>query len=112
MGVYMSEFEMALKLYRLVSEKEHDVEAELKKLGEIIKTRSQLNNDVEYLSITKISKGDVKGLIVIKGKKEKVLNEAQLITTLIKSSFKSLDVENASSRTVYSSIIGGLKSFF
>lgn len=108
----MSNFEIALRLYRLLSEKEREVEEELKKLGEIIKTRSQLNGDIEYISITKISKGDVKGLIVIRGERERVVNEAQLITTLIKSSFKSIDVESASSRSLYLSLVSGLKSFF
>lgn len=108
----MTEYEVALRLYKVVGEKEIDVESELKKLGEIIKARSQLTNDIEYLSVTKISRGDVKGLIILKGKKERVLNEAQLITTLIRSSFKSIDVENASSRSIYSNIITEIKNFF
>lgn len=108
----MSNFEIALRLYRLLSEKEREVEEELKKLGEIIKTRSQINSDIEYISITKICKGDVKGLIVIRGQKERVINEAQLIATLIKSSFKSIDVENAPPKSLYLSLVSGLKSFF
>lgn len=110
--ITMSEFEVVLKLYKLIGERSQDVEVELKRLGEIIKTRSQLNNDVEYLSITKISKGDVKGVIVIKGKRDKAVNEAQLITTLIKSNFKFIDVENVSSRSIHTRLVSGLKSFF
>jgi len=104
----MPVFEVALKLYKLINEGEREVEEELRELGKIIKTRSQLNDGVEYVSITKVSRGDVKGLIVIRGERERVIGEAQLITTLIKSSFKSIDVENASSR----GLIEGLKNFF
>ncbi|MEM0001057.1 MAG: hypothetical protein QXP03_04180 [Desulfurococcaceae archaeon] len=107
----MSEFEAVLRLYRLINGREHDVESELKRLGEIIRTRSQLNSDVEYLSVTRISRGDVKGLIVIRGKRERVLNEVQLITTLVKSDFKSIDVENVSPKSTYTAIISELKSF-
>ncbi|MEM1639352.1 MAG: hypothetical protein QXJ69_04675 [Desulfurococcaceae archaeon] len=108
----MAGYEVALRLYRVIGEKENDLDTELKKLSEILKTRSQLNKDVEYLSISKISKGDVKGLIVIKGEKEKALNEAQLLTTLIKSSFKTIDVESFTTKSLLTAFTTGLKNFF
>jgi hypothetical protein len=89
----MESFEAVLKLYKYVAESEEEVERELKKLGEIIKTRSQLNKDVEYISVTKVSRGDVKGLIIIRGDRGKVLDEVNLLTTLIRTNFKSIDVE-------------------
>ncbi|MEM4932715.1 MAG: hypothetical protein QXF19_04600, partial [Desulfurococcaceae archaeon] len=59
--------QITLRLFRVIPSKDEDVEMELRKLGEIIKTRSLMNNDVEYFTITKISGDDVKGAIVIKG---------------------------------------------
>lgn len=103
-------FEAALRLYRYIGESENDVEAELKKLGDIIKTRSQLNKDVEYIAVTRISHGDVKGLIVLRGDREKVLNELDLIATLVRSSFKSIDVEPVS-EDLLSSVLQNIRSF-
>jgi hypothetical protein len=108
----MDEHEVTLRLYKVIGEKENELDLELKKLSEILKTRSQLNKDIEYLSISKISQGDVKGVIVIRGNKEKALNEAQLLTTLVKSSFKTIDVESMPTKNLLTSIYMGIKNFF
>jgi len=108
----MDEHEVTLRLYKVIGEKENELDLELKKLSEILKTRSQLNRDIEYLSISKISQGDVKGVIVIRGNKEKALNEAQLLTTLVKSSFKTIDVESMPNKNLLTSIYMGIKNFF
>ncbi len=102
---------VVLRIYRTTSS-ERDVEEELKKLGEFLKTRSQLVSDVEYITTSKISSGDVKGLIIIKSSSlERASSEAHLITTLVKSNFKTLDVEEASDSLIRNITIG-LKNFF
>gem|GEM_PF-1120950 len=111
-GFIMDEHEVTLRLYKVIGEKENELDLELKKLSEILKTRSQLNKDIEYLSISKISQGDVKGVIVIRGNKEKALNEAQLLTTLVKSSFKTIDIESMPNKNLLTSIYMGIKNFF
>lgn len=108
----MSLQEGVLRLYRLIGENESLVENELRKLGEIIKTRSQLNRDLEYLSVSKINQGDIEGVLVIRGRQEKVSSEIQLLTTLIKTSFKSIDVEDVSVETFKKKLAITLKNFF
>lgn len=108
----MSNHEGVLRLYRVLGESESLVETELRKLSEIIRTRSQLNRDLEYLSVSKINQGDVEGVLVIRGKNEKVYSEIQLLTTLIKTSFKSIDVEDVSVENFKKKIAIALKNFF
>jgi hypothetical protein len=103
--------EVVLRLYKLFNSN-GDVDEELKRLGEFLKTRSQVVNGVEYLSVSKISKGDVKGLIVIRGDKEKAINEAQLISTLIKSNFRSIDIDVVTKMDVFKEILSLIKNFF
>lgn len=108
----MSYFETALRLYRVIGGSGDDTEHELRKLAEIIRTRSQLVNDVEYLTISRLSKSEVRGYIVIRGRRDSVLNEVRLITTLVKSSFKTIDVEEVVEKDIYHTVIDGIKSFF
>lgn len=103
--------EVVLRLYKLFNSSE-DVDEELKKLGEFLKTRSQIVNGIEYLSISKISKGDVKGLIVIRGDEERAVNEAQLISTLIKSNFRSIDIDVVTKIDMFREILSLIKNFF
>lgn len=84
---------VALRLYKYISSDDSQVESELKKLGEIIRTRSQLNRDLEYIIVTKVSSGEVKGLIMIRGDEEKVTNEADVLLTIIKSTFNHIDAD-------------------
>lgn len=108
----MSHYESVLRLYRILGEDESVLNDELKKLSEVIKTRSQLNNDLEYLAVSKINHGDIEGVIVIRGKQDKVYREAQLITTLIKSSFKAIDIEDLSNESLQRIIGTKIKNFF
>lgn len=103
-------FEAALRLYRYIGENESSVEAELRRLSDIIKTRSQLNRDIEYIAVTRIGRGSIKGLIILRGDREKVLSEIDLITTLVRSSFKSIDIEPVSG-DLLSDILQSIKSF-
>lgn len=103
-------FEAALRLFRYINESENFVESELKKLGDIIKVRSQLNKDVEYITVTRVSHGDVKGLIILRGDKEKVISELNLIMTVVRSSFKTIDVEPIPESTL-SNVLQNIKSF-
>ncbi len=108
----MNDYEIVLRLYRVLNSRDNDVENELRELSEVIKTRSQLSKNVEYITISKISRGDVKGLIVIRGREENVKEESQLILTLVKSAFKSIDIETYMSRNPISTIISSIKNFF
>jgi len=108
----MAEREIILRLYRILNSRDSDVENELRELSEVIKTRSQLNRDLEYITISKISRGDVKGLIVIRGKDKRVHEESQLLLTLIKSTFKSIDIEVHNTQSILNTIVNGLKNFF
>jgi hypothetical protein len=108
----LAEREVVLRLYRVLNSRDTDVENELRELSEVIKTRSQLTRNVEYITISKISRGDVKGLIVIRGKDENVKEESQLLVTLVKSTFKTIDVETYSSRSIFTTITGAIKNFF
>jgi len=108
----MAEREVILRLYRVLNSRESDVESELKELGEVIKTRSQLNRNVEYITVSKISRGDVKGLIIIRGRDESVREESQLLLTLIKSTFKSIDAEAYTSHSFFNTVISSIKNFF
>lgn len=103
-------FECALRLFRYINESENFIESELKKLSDIIKVRSQLNKDVEYIAVTRVSHGDVKGLIILRGDKEKVLSELNLIITVVRSSFKTIDVEPVPENTL-SNVLQNIKSF-
>jgi hypothetical protein len=108
----MAEREVILRLYRILNSRDSDVENELRELSEVIKTRSQLNRDVEYITVSKISRGDVKGLIVIRGRDDRVREESQLLLTLVKSTFKSIDIEAYNTRSILNTITNSLKNFF
>ncbi|MEM4717482.1 MAG: hypothetical protein QXE81_01825 [Desulfurococcaceae archaeon] len=108
----MTQYESMLRLYRVLGEDDSVLNSELKRLGEVIKTRSQLNNDLEYLSVSKINSGDIEGVIVIRGEQDKVYKEVQLLTTLIKSSFKTIDVEDITSSSLEKIIGIKVKNFF
>ncbi|MEM1702346.1 MAG: hypothetical protein QXF58_05670 [Desulfurococcaceae archaeon] len=104
--------QITLRLFRVIPSKDEDVEMELRKLGEIIKTRSLMNNNVEYFTITKISGDDVKGAIVIKGDEIAIKNEAQLLITIVKSSFNTIDVEDQLSENPLIRVLSSFKHFF
>jgi hypothetical protein len=107
----LKEHEVVLRVFKLINAGE-DAEAELKKLGDFLTTRSQLASGVEYLSVSKINRGDVKGLIIIRGSRENALSEAELISSLVKSNFKTIDVEVVSEQSVLSNILTSIKNFF
>lgn len=108
MGFVM--FETALRLYRYINENDGIVDEEVKKLSEILKTRSQLSKGVEFIVVSKIIRGDSRGLIILRGDKEEVLREANLLVTLVRSSFRSIDIEPVANDAI-SRIIGGIRNF-
>lgn len=108
MGFVM--FETALRLYRYINENDGIVDEEVKKLSEILKTRSQLSKGVEFIVVSKISRGDSRGLIILRGDKEEVLREANLLVTLVRSSFRSIDIEPVANDAI-SRIISGIRNF-
>ncbi|MEM1618963.1 MAG: hypothetical protein QXE77_05390 [Desulfurococcaceae archaeon] len=103
-------FETALRLYRYINENDGIVDEEVKKLSEILKTRSQLSKGVEFIVVSKIIRGDSRGLIILRGDKEEVLREANLLVTLVRSSFRSIDIEPVANDAI-SRIIGGIRNF-
>ncbi|MEM1696714.1 MAG: hypothetical protein QXS14_04680 [Desulfurococcaceae archaeon] len=103
-------FETALRLYRYINENDGVVDEEVKKLSEILKTRSQLSKGVEFIVVSKISRRDTKGLVILRGDKEEVLREANLLVTLVRSSFRSIDIEPVANDAI-SRIIGSIRNF-
>lgn len=68
----MTTHKTALILYKVMNTDDGELNNELKRLGKFIKTGSTLNHDIEYVSLTRITRRDVKGLIIIRGNRELV----------------------------------------
>ncbi|WP_052833835.1 hypothetical protein [Staphylothermus marinus] len=102
-----------IRLYRVVDIEETEIEKDLRKLGEFIKQRSNNKKDITYITISFITKNNVDGLIILRGKdKEKIDVEAEIITDYIESSLKALAAKKIKNpRNIELIPIPGLRNF-
>lgn len=103
-----------LRLYRLVGYDKTIVEEELRKLVEFVKKRAGKNRDLSYIIVTMVSKSNVDGVIVLKGKDPgKLVKEIDVIKGFIDANLESISAEIIDEKSATIMVpLPGKKRFF
>jgi len=80
-----------LRLYKYMGSRDELVEDELRKLGELIRSRVSRNRSAKYITMSVLGRNRADGMLII-GVNEGEEAEIQLISDYIKSNFKHITV--------------------